>query len=344
MTILFVGGGKMGMSHLALATQYVGKENVALCDTKFSTRLLFRFLGYKTFASVDAAAKALDRLDGVLIATPTSSHAPLARWAIDRKVPCFVEKPLTLDVGRSTELTTLAEAAGVPVQVGFVMRYLASFQRLRKLVATGSLGQLLGYAASMRGNVITKPPAPDSWQGNFSRGGGCLNEYGPHIIDLSRFIFGSVREVRAVRMALVYSSHADDRISFEWLHENGTPGQIEIDWCDSTKRKSVIEFHVSFENAVVRVDNSTVEIDWKKNAPLSPEARAQIDVPVRPPNVGYYLRGEEFSLELEEFLSTCIGCRLTVDDALEEGTKAHLKDGCEVDRLIDEIARKAGLK
>ena len=32
MTILVIGGGKMGMSHLALATQYVGKGNVALCD------------------------------------------------------------------------------------------------------------------------------------------------------------------------------------------------------------------------------------------------------------------------------------------------------------------------
>lgn len=343
MTILFVGGGKMGMSHLALASQYVGKDNVALCDTKLSTRFLFRLLGYKTFSSVDAAAKRLDRLSGVLIATPTSSHAPLVRWAILKKVPCFVEKPLTLDVKSSSELVSLAVAAGVTVQVGFVMRYVASFQQLRGLVMNGSLGQLLGYTASMRGNVITKPPAPDSWQSDFARGGGCLNEYGPHIIDLSRFIFGSVCEVGPVEISRIYSTRADDRISISWVHENSIQGQIQIDWCDSTKRKSVMEFQVNFEHARVRVDNSTVEIDWHDTSPLSPEIRAQIDVPVKPQNVGYYLRGEEFSLELEEFLSACVGTRLGVDWSPDNIT-ARLKDGYEVDRLIDEVARKAGLK
>jgi scyllo-inositol 2-dehydrogenase (NADP+) len=344
MTVLVVGGGKMGMSHLALATQYIGKSNVALCDTKFSTRLLFRFLGYRTFASVDAAAKHLDRLSGVLIATPTASHAALARWAIRKRVPCFVEKPLTLNVKSSEELTALADAAGIPVQVGFVMRYVASFQRLRQLVKNQSLGQLLGYQASMRGNVITKPPAPSSWQSDFARGGGCLNEYGPHIIDLCRFIFGSVREVGAVQVGRVYSSRADDRISIDCTHENATPGQINIDWCDKTKRKSVIEFNVRFEHANVRVDNSAVEIDWHENGLLPPQARAQVDVPVQPQNVGYYLRGEEFSLELEEFLGVCVGRYLGGDESLADDTTPRLKDGCAVDQLIDEIARKAGLK
>ena len=141
MTILVVGGGKMGMSHLALATAYVGKANLALCDSKFLTRLVFRLLGYRTVANLDAAAR-LDRLEGVVIATPTSSHAALTRWAIERRVPVFVEKPLTLDPERSLELKRLAGEAGVPANVGFVMRHVASFQRLRHLVSTGALGRV----------------------------------------------------------------------------------------------------------------------------------------------------------------------------------------------------------
>ena len=344
MTILVIGGGKMGMSHLALATQYVGKGNVALCDTKLSTRILFRLLGYKTFADVDAAAAAVDRLEGVLIATPTPSHAPLAKWAIGKGVPCFVEKPLTLNVAASNELKALATAKGVPVQVGFVLRYVASFQRLRHLVQGGQLGAMLGYTASMRGNVILKPPAPDSWQGHFNRGGGCLNEYGPHIIDLCQFIFGAVERVDDVRMTQVFCTHADDRIDFGWSHRNGSAGKVEVDWCDTTKRKSVVEFKVKFEHAEVRVDNSAVEITWNADCPMDQDKRLEIDAPIRPSNVAYYLRGEEFSLELEEFLGTCVGRRLSVDDSLPADTTARLEDGCEVDRLIDEIARKAGLK
>ena len=344
MTILVIGGGKMGMSHLALATQYVGKRNVALCDTKRSTRLLFRLLGYKTFADVEVAASSVDRLEGVLIATPTPSHAPLAKWAISKGVPCFVEKPLTLDVDASTELKSLAAAKGVPVQVGFVLRYVASFQRLRHIVQSRQLGAMLDYTASMRGNVMLKPPAADSWQGQFKMGGGCLNEYGPHIIDLCQFIFGSVDQVSDVRMTHVFCTHADDRINFSWSHHNGSAGKMEIDWCDTTRRKSVMEFRVKFEHAEVRVDNSAVEIIWNEGCTIADDKRLEIDAPIRPSNVAYYLRGEEFSLELEEFLGTCIGRRLSVDDSLPEDTTARLEDGCEVDRLIDEIARKAGLK
>lgn len=334
----------MGMSHLALATQYVGKNNVALCDTKFSTRILFRLLGYKTYADIGVAASKIDHLEGVLIATPTPSHAPLAKWAIGKGVPCFVEKPLTLNVEASTELKSLAAAKGVPVQVGFVLRYVASFQRLRHLVQGYELGAVLNYTASMRGNVMLKPPAAGSWLGQFTMGGGSLNEYGPHIIDLCQFIFSSVDRVGDVRMTKVFCSHADDRIDFGWSHRNGSAGKVEIDWCDNSKRKSVVELKVMFEHAEVRVDNSAVEIKWNHDCKIPEDKRLQIDGPILPRNVGYYLRGEEFSLELEEFLGTCVGRRLSVDETLSTDTTARLEDGCEVDRLIDEIARKAGLK
>ena len=344
MTILVIGGGKMGMSHLALATQYVGKKNLALCDTKLSTRILFRLLGYKTFKNPEAAATAADRLEGVLIATPTPSHAHLAKWAINKGVPCFIEKPLTLDIRASNELKDLAAAKAVRVQIGFVLRYVASFQRLRHLVLSGSLGSMLGYTASMRGNVVVKPPSANSWQGNYKLGGGCLNEYGPHIIDLCQFIFGPVNQVNDVRMTQVLCTNADDRIELGWSHHNTSAGKLEIDWCDTTKRKSVVEFNVKFEHAQVRVDNSAVDIIWNPDCTIPTERRLEIDAPIRPSNVAYYLRGEEFSLELEEFLGSCIGRRLSVDDTLPTDTTATLEDGCEVDRLIDEIARKAGLK
>lgn len=344
MTILIVGGGKMGMSHLSLVSQYVGKSNVVLCDSKRSTRWLFGWFGYRTFATVDAAAQAIPDIQGVLVATPTSSHAALAKWAIERRIPVFVEKPLTLDVGRSQELVDLAAAAQVPAQVGFVLRYLASFQRLRELVADGRLGQLRSYVASMRGNVVTAPLAADSWQGDFARGGGCLNEYGPHIIDLCNFIFGPVSSVERVEMASVFSSRADDRVQVDWQHGDKLAGRLDIDWCDTTKRKSVIEFRAVFDHAEVRVDNSALDIHWNDLCPLTAEVRQQIDRPVQAPNVGYYLRGEEFSLEIEAFLAQCLRRPVHVDATVPTDITARLQDGYEVDRLIDEIARKAGLK
>ncbi len=349
MTLLIVGGGKMGMSHLALCTPYVGKNNIALCDTKRLTRQFFRFIGYRTFASVDDAARKLKRIGGIVVATPTSSHAALGRWAIERNIPVFIEKPLTLDVAASEQLEHAAAAAGVPAQVGFVMRYVASFQRLRTLVRDGSLGRVQSYSASMLGNVMTSPPAAGSWQGDFARGGGCLNEYGPHIIDLCSFLFGPVASIEDAQATQVHSVEADDRTTVRWTHApNGTapvvPGELLIDWADAGKRKSVIEFVVTFEHARVRVDNSTVQATYHPDSSPSDEQRAEVDLTVQPANVGFYLRGEEFSLELEDFLGLCGYGEQRVDHAFPADTTAHLADGREVDRLIDQIARKAGLK
>lgn len=340
MTILIIGGGKMGMSHLALVTQYVGKSKVALCERKRIIRLLFCTLGYRTFSSVDHAAASLDQLDGVLIATPTPSHAQLARWAIERKVPFFVEKPLTLDVVQSSELVELADKAGVISQVGFVLRYVATFQRLRGLVADNSLGRLHSYTASMRGGVISRSPQPESWQGDFKRGGGCLNEYGPHIIDLCRFIFGHVDQVDSVEMGQIHCEKADDWVGVSWTHSDGTKGSIDINWCDPTKRKSVIEIHARFDHADVRVDNSAFDIEWHRDCGRMTEIHGLKETRVQPPNVSYYLRGEEFSLEIEDFVSTC----LQRNGHTHSCVTPRLTDGREVDSLIDGIARRAGLK
>jgi scyllo-inositol 2-dehydrogenase (NADP+) len=342
----------MGMSHLALCTHYVGKNDVALCDTKFFTRQLFRYLGYKTFASIDRAAEALSTIRGIVVATPTSSHAALGQWAIERKIPVFIEKPLTLDVAASGALVRSAVCGNVAAQVGFVNRYVASFQRLRALIEDGHLGGVRSYTASMRGSIMTGPPANDSWQGDFKRGGGCLNEYGPHIIDLCLFIFGPVAGVEKAEATSTYSKYADDRVSAVWTHGDKNPrtvgslisGQLLIDWADIGKRKSVIEFVVEFEHAKLRVDNSTIEISWHEDGPALSEARDQIDISVQPANVGYYLRGEEFSLELEAFLEMCGYGGQHVDQNIPSNTAAHLPDGLEVDKLIDQIARKAGLK
>ena len=329
----------MGMSHLALLTHYVGKNNVTLCDTKLSTRALFKLLGFRTSASPERALRAFGKPDGVLIATPTSSHAPLAHWAIDYKIPFFVEKPLTLDIEASKMLLDAAVVNAVPAQMGFVLRYIASFKRLRELVAENRLGTLRRYSASMRGNVISKPLAPENWQGDFIRGGGCLNEYGPHILDMCHYIFGRVSAVSDVETRSVHSAKADDRVSLTLNHEIGTSGRVDIDWSDISKRKSVLEIRVEFEHATVRADNSAFEINFHDTARLTAEERETMSKPCLPRNVGFYLRGEEFSLEIEDFLAVCRRSCGEMPIMLPS-----LSDGYEVDRLIHETAVMGGLK
>lgn len=341
--ILVIGGGKMGMSHLALLTKYLGKKNVGLCDNSLKTRLLFEFLGYQTFASPDTALRKVGKFDGVLIATPTSSHYALAKWAIEKQLPFFVEKPFTLDFEKSSALVEFAQKANVYGQLGFVLRYLTTVQRLKTISADGQLGVLNGYRATMNGNVVAKPHKNDSWQGDFARGGGCLNEYGPHILDLCHYLFGPVTGVVESSIGQTYSTRADDRFSTQLIHSSGIKGTVSGDWSDPTKRKSVFEITAKFEHAIVRADNSALEIQWRDTSPVPQSEREQLAATVRPSNVAFYLRGEEFSLEIEDFLSVCLAKDHHADPLYPRDVTPLLSDGREVDLLISKIARDAGL-
>ena len=342
MSILIIGGGKMGLSHLAIVSSYIGKKNVALCESNFFIRALFRALGFRAYRSTDKALKKIDKISGALIATPTKTHAELAKWAIANNIPCFIEKPLTLDEENSKELKTLAIENGVYAQVGFVMRYISSFQKLRNIVSNKSLGEVINYKASMKGNVITKKPSPTSWQGIARLGGGSLNEYGPHLIDLSRFIFGAVINVNNVEIENVYCTEADDRIFFELCHENNIVGNLEIDWCDASMRKSLTEFKVIFEHGEVRVDGSSLEIiNHDDNMVLN--SLSSLKDKVNPDNVSFYLRGEEFSLQLEYFLSQCFVDKTFYSANSHEKVAASLADGLEVDKIISLLSKNGGL-
>ena len=309
MKIFVVGGGKMGLSHLAVLTKYVGKCNVALVDNSFFTRMFFQLLGYKTYSSLEKINIHIS-IHGLIIATPTPTHYDLVRWAISKHIPCFVEKPLTLSIDRSHHLLVSSKANNSYVQVGFVMRYISSFQKLRNIVSKKYFGKVVSYHASLRGNVISKEPDNKNWQGDFKRGGGCLNEYGPHIIDLCIFIFGEVDDICSAHKKHVFSTNADDQISLNWTHQNGLPGHVDINWSDPSKRKSVLNFDIKFEFAELRVDNSHIEVLWHDNTTKQNLSTPHIDLSSTTAEVNFYLRGEEFSLEIEDFLEHCLRKKL----------------------------------
>jgi predicted dehydrogenase len=83
----------------------------------------------------------LEQSDGIVIATPSSTHAAVIDGVLRRGVPIFVEKPMVCDVVNARRL-----AAGASGRL-FVMdkwRYHPGIEELRRIRETGELGELLG--------------------------------------------------------------------------------------------------------------------------------------------------------------------------------------------------------
>jgi predicted dehydrogenase len=74
----------------------------------------------------------LGRVDAVSIVTPTIHHHAVATAFLKAGVPVLVEKPICRTVAEADELIALADAAGVPVQVGHIERFNPAFEELLK--------------------------------------------------------------------------------------------------------------------------------------------------------------------------------------------------------------------
>ena len=336
MSILVVGGGKMGLSHLAILNRLLDTGSVAVCDSSRLSRYVFGKLGIPTFKSLDEALQDPRRWQGAVVATPTASHFAIAKALLQLGIPCFIEKPLTLNPAHSQALAELQQASGTPVQMGLVTRFIQPFVRLRQIARLGMLGAPMRYRARMMGNVVTQPDN-GSWRTDFQRGGGCLNEYGPHLLDLCRSIFGDVRTLGSAKFGQVHSTRGDDNFEIGWTHASGAEGALWLDWCDTSRRKSAMDLQVDFEHGQVRANNAELSVQLHPGAVIDPVQQAALDAPLLPYPVNFYLRGEEFSLQLEIFLQRVLGRPLLRAD-IDPGMAASIQDGLAVDSLIKDIA------
>jgi predicted dehydrogenase len=95
---------------------------------------------------------AAPEVDAVVVATPVSTHAPLAAEALRAGKHVLVEKPLAHSSSAAEELVQLAEARGLVLMVGHTFLFNPAVTYLRDLIRSGELGQIY-YAHSQRLNL-----------------------------------------------------------------------------------------------------------------------------------------------------------------------------------------------
>jgi predicted dehydrogenase len=70
-------------------------------------------------------------LDAVLVCSPNATHAPVVRDVLDAGLDALVEKPLCLAPADADAIVAFARAQGRVVQIGYMKRFDAAYQRLR---------------------------------------------------------------------------------------------------------------------------------------------------------------------------------------------------------------------
>jgi predicted dehydrogenase len=306
--IAVIGLGKMGLSHLAIANGLSGIEVVAIVDsTPLVGTALSKITGIRHMTSAAHALK-LDELDAVIIATPTASHEQIAREAIARGLHVFCEKPLTLDPEVSRELAELAEQRGVVTQVGYHNRFVACFGELKRLVAAGAAGRISHVLGEAYGPVVTRP-AKATWRTKAELGGGALMDYAAHPINLLNWYFGECSACDSALLSRIFSKSVEDEV-YAALRFGDVSAQLSVNWSDSSQRKMTTQITVWGDKGKIYADRQELRAYFWDADNLSEgytegwNVRYTTDL-TQP--VEFYIRGEEYSAQLETFRDRIAG-------------------------------------
>ena len=82
-------------------------------------------------------------VDAVYIATPPSTHATYAVMALNAGKAVYVEKPLATHYDDCIRINRVASAHNLPCFVAYYRRFLPYFQRVKQLLESGVVGNVL---------------------------------------------------------------------------------------------------------------------------------------------------------------------------------------------------------
>ena len=325
-----VGAGKMGLSHFAIANALQDTAVVAVCDTsRYAVSLLKKYTGVQTFTHYQGMIDEA-RPDAVIVATPTSTHFACAQYALERDVHLFVEKPLTLSPAESRALSELAIQRRRINQVGFHNRFIGTFQEAQRLVRAGALGKVWNVHGSAFGQVVVKEQNR-TWRASKSEGGGCLHDYASHVIDLLNFLVGPPARVQSASLQSIFSQNVDDAVSAIFAYPGDASGILETNWSDDTYRKMTTTVTIHGTGGKLIVDRQELKVYLREPPGFGDYVEGwntRYITGLQKP-VGFYLRGEEYSAQLEAFT-----------EAIRTGNMAHensFASAYETDRVVDLI-------
>lgn len=278
-----IGCGGIGMTH---ARAYAKLENVklaAMIDFNYAlAQKAAEQFAAKAFRSIDECDV---KLDLVSVVTPPSAHFKVVMDLLERGIPVFCEKPITMNIEEARQMAAKSEETGIPVGVGFKMRNEAVFAKAKELI--GEVGKIL--AVSVVKNQPQSPNPAKAWV----KDTGCMYELSVHDYDLVHYIMGAYPVSVEARLGYRHGWNREDQAYLTVEYDNGAIGQLMSAYT-TTASWTYQDIAITFvgENGYMRVERPNRIV-------LATDTQRVIDVEP--------LDGEEpFRIELAGFVDSLI--------------------------------------
>ena len=127
-----IGVGRMGQRHCRVVSNLRKTQLVGVHDqsVEVGNRVAKQF-EVEYFPDLD---QLLDKVDAVVLATPTPTHYEQAMRCLNRCVHILIEKPITETLEQAEKLVNLAESQKLIVQVGQIERFNPAYMELKNVL------------------------------------------------------------------------------------------------------------------------------------------------------------------------------------------------------------------
>ncbi len=184
-----LGSGNMARVYAdALATQVEGGRLAAIAMGTRAAALADQF----GVVAEPTAEALLDRddVDVVVIATPHSTHLPLATLVASAGKHVYLEKPMALNVEECDQIIDACRRAGVQLTIAKQTRYMEMSIRAKHYLDEGRIGDILFVRPMSVTPGSGFANVPQSWPSDPAEGDAFL-DWGSHACDALRWFTGT---------------------------------------------------------------------------------------------------------------------------------------------------------
>lgn len=236
-TLALVGVGKWGQNFLKTASQLDNCKIKYVCSRNQNTLNSLSDEYIKT-TSIDDLIEST--ADGIIIATPASTHFEIAKKLLEHNFNLLIEKPLATNFSQALELQNISLTKKAKILVGHTYLYNPAFIECKKLL------KRIGAIQSIHFEGRLSPRRDDI---------SVVWDWGPHAISIMLNLIDT-----PIKNISVLSDHKSqgklDSLKTELIFNNDIRGLIDIAWSGSEK---VRKLTIKGNNGRVVLDDTNQE-------------------------------------------------------------------------------------
>ncbi|MBN1348484.1 Gfo/Idh/MocA family oxidoreductase [candidate division KSB1 bacterium] len=177
-------------------------------------------------------------IDAVYIATATYLHKEQTCMAAIAGKHVLCEKPMAMTLIECEEMIDACRKNRVKLMLGYMMRFHAIRQVIKRMVDDGKLGKIVLARAQLS---CWYPPIAGAWRQKLELGGGgSLIDMGTHCIDLLEMFVGKASKINCFVANAVHAYESEDSAIALLEFENGAHGVVDSYFnipCESSENR-----------------------------------------------------------------------------------------------------------